>query len=260
MDGKCRVITFINEKGGIGKTSCCFNTAWELANRKRILMIDMDGQRANLTFFCGVEKTNSMKTMFNALVEQLDLNDIKVHVKENLDIIPAKSMVSEITSGIKIIRMIKAIQTVKDKYDYIFIDVNPSPTWSHALALSVSNYLIIPMLPDITSLEGNNGITESVEDIKLQGNKDLKILGIVFNKNDNRTNLSKEVEVVANKMAENLNTIVFDTKLRQGVAASENISEHKGVTEYARKSKIAADYKAFIKEFEKRIRKLEKEE
>lgn len=59
MEGKhikMKIITFINEKGGVGKTSACFNTAWELSNRgKKILMIDIDGQKANLTFFTGIE-------------------------------------------------------------------------------------------------------------------------------------------------------------------------------------------------------------
>lgn len=58
MDGK--IITFINEKGGVGKTSVCFNSAWELSGLgKKILMIDMDGQKANLTFFSGVQHKDS---------------------------------------------------------------------------------------------------------------------------------------------------------------------------------------------------------
>ena len=54
-----QIITFINEKGGVGKSSVCFNTAWELANQgKNILIIDLDGQKANISFFTGVEKDN----------------------------------------------------------------------------------------------------------------------------------------------------------------------------------------------------------
>ena len=57
-------IVFINEKGGVGKTSACFNASWELAKRgKKVLMVDMDGQRANLSFFCGIDKTQDIHTL-----------------------------------------------------------------------------------------------------------------------------------------------------------------------------------------------------
>lgn len=254
-----KVITFINEKGGIGKSSCCFNTAWEMSKNKKILIIDMDGQRANITFFCGVKKEDGMKTIFDVLSAGVSMSDCIVSVKKNLDLLPANSVVSQLGSNLKVIRMIKAIKEIEADYDYIFIDVNPTPNWSHALALSASNYIIIPMLPDIASLEANNGIAESIEDIKFTANPNIKVLGILFNKNDNRTNLSKEVDAVANKMAKNLDTIVFKTKIRNGVAASENVSVHKGVTEYNKRASVSNDFVDFVKELTKRIKQVEKE-
>ena len=248
-------IAFINEKGGIGKSSSCFNTAWALSEKKKILMIDIDGQRANLTFFCGIKKTDDMDTIFNVLQTGTDIKDVIVPVKKNLDLIPANVNVSDLNQSAKITKLKHAIEEVSDKYDYIFIDVNPTPNWSHVLALSVSDFAVIPMLPDIASLEANKGIAESIEEIQNTTNSNLKVLGLLFNKNTNRTNLSHEVNDIAEKMAKSLNSKVFQTKIRVAVALSENINEHVGITEYAPSSPAAKDFRDFVKELEKEVKK-----
>lgn len=249
-----RITTFINEKGGIGKTSSCFNVAWELSKKNRVLMIDLDGQRANLTWFCGIEKTDDMVTMFNVLQAGESIQKAIVNVKENLDLVPATVIVSNLTQTAKIIRMKKALEEVKDLYDYVFIDVNPTPNWSHVLALSTSDYIIIPMLPDPASLEGNIGIKESVEEVLETTNPNLKVLGILFNKNTNRTNLSKQVAAVAEKMAAQLNTKVFETKIRNAVVLSENAHVHQGITDYDPASNAAEDVRNLVKEIERMVK------
>ncbi len=249
-----KVITFINEKGGIGKSSSCFNVAWEMSKRKKILLIDLDGQKANLTFFTGVEKTGGMITMVNVLSEDRDVHDAIKEVKENLYIVPANTSVTDLSQKIRITKMKHVVETLKSEYDYIFIDVNPTPNWSHVLSLSGSDYVIIPMLPDIASLEANKGIAESIEEVQMTTNSKLKPLGILFNKNTNRTNLSKQVKAVADKVAAQLGTTVFETKIRDAVALSENIGLHMGVTEYNPKSAVAGDIVELCKEIERRIK------
>ena len=103
-------ITFINEKGGIGKTSCCFNLAWEIAKKHKVLMVDMDGQRANLTYFCGIEKKDDMPTMYNVLQTGESIKNTIVNVKENLDLVPATVNVSNLNQAAKITRMKKALE------------------------------------------------------------------------------------------------------------------------------------------------------
>lgn len=248
-----KTITFINEKGGVGKSSCCFNIAWELSKTKRVLIIDMDGQRANITFFCGVQKSDEMLTIFNVLQTGTDIRDTVVSVKENLDIVPANSTVSEIGRTAKISKMKKAVREVSSIYDYVFIDVSPTPNWSQALALSCSDHIIIPMLPDVTSLEANMGITESIIEIQETVNPELNVLGILFNKYDTRTNLSKEVSKATESMSKGLDTKVFDTKIRNAVVMSENVSAHVGVTEYDQKSPVSEDIRNIIKEIEREV-------
>ncbi len=252
-----KIITFINEKGGIGKTSCCFNLAWAMSEKKRILMIDLDGQRANLTFFTGIKKADDLPTMYNVLHEDKNIKDTILPVKRNLFIIPATSNVTNISQQAKITKIKKALSDIKKNYDFVFIDVNPTPNWTHVLSLSSSDYIIIPMLPDIASLEANKGIAESIEEILETTNPQLKVLGILFNKNTNRTILSKQVKSVADSVAAQLNTTVFETKIRDAVALSENIGLHIGVTEYNPKAPVSDDIISLAKEVERRVKEIE---
>ena len=249
-------ITFINEKGGVGKTSACFNCAWELSRRgRRILMIDMDGQKANLTFFSGADADGEdMKTMADVFKGDISIGDTIRTVKENLDIIPADSSMSNLGMEAKVVKFRKSLSEISEGYDYIFIDVNPAPGWSHYLSLSVSDHAVVVMLPDIASLEGNKGILETIEEIKGTTNPSLNILGFLFNKNNNRTVLAKQVTDAAENMAAAAGSSVFDTKIRNTVTLSENVIAHTGVTEYAPASPAADDFTAFADELERRLK------
>lgn len=252
MDGK--IITFINEKGGVGKTSVCFNSAWELAGLgKKILMIDMDGQKANLTFFSGVQRSDSMKTIVDVLKGGVSLESVAVAVKENLDLIPANMAVAELGMDAKISRLRSELKVAKDKYDYIFVDVNPSPGWGHYLSLSVSDYAVVIMLPDIASLEGNSGILESIAEIQETTNTRLKISGILFNRSNDRTNLGKQVQEVAERMAVGAGTKIFDTKIPQAVSLSECVATHIGITDYDPGSRASEAVKGFVEELEREV-------
>ena len=252
-----KIITVINEKGGIGKTSCAFNIAWELSRKKKVLILDMDGQRANITFFANIEKRDDTLTIFHALMTGADINDAiePVAGRKSLFIVPATSPVSSLTETAKISRMRKVVDQIRDAYDYIIVDVNPTPNWSHVMALSCSDYALIPMLPDIASMEANNGIIETVEEIRGTTNPGLKVLGLVFNKYSSRTNLSKQVYQVAEATAQQLNTKVMKSTIRNAVALSECVYAHVGITDYAPSSPAAEDVRNLVKEIEREVRK-----
>lgn len=251
---KSKVITYINEKGGVGKTSVCYNTAWELSSQgKKILMIDVDGQKANLTFFSGVPREDNMKTIVDVLKSGVSLVDVAVPVKDNLCIIPANMAVAEIGMDAKISKFRNELKAIKDKYDYVFIDVNPSPGWGHYLSLSVSDYAVVIMLPDIASLEGNSGILESISEIQETTNTKLQIAGILFNRSNDRTNLGRQVQEVAERMAAGAETKIFETKIPQAVSLSECVAAHVGITEYDPGSRAAGAVKDFAAELERGV-------
>ena len=247
-------MTYINEKGGVGKTSICYNTAWQLASEgTRILMIDIDGQKANLTFFSGVDKPNGMKTMIDVLKNGCSLESAAVQVKDNLWIVPADAAVSDIGMDAKVSRFRKELQEVDELYDYIFIDVTPSPGWSHYLSLSVSDYAIVIMLPDIAPLEGNSGILESIQEIQETTNSKLEIAGILFNRNNDRTTLSHRVREVVETMADDAGTVIFRSKIPQAISLSECVAAHVGITDYDSGSKAAEAIIAFSRELKTKI-------
>ena len=247
-------IVFINEKGGVGKTSACFNASWELAKRgKKVLMVDMDGQRANLSFFCGIDKTQDIHTLDSVFKGENTMNDVIVNVQENLYIIPADNTMVNIGMEAKVSTFRRALNGISDDYDYIRIDVNPSPGWSHYLSLSVADYAVVVMLPDIASLEGNDGVFDSIDEIRETTNDKLKVLGILFNKCSSRTVLARQVIEVARAMAENADSSLFDSKIRNAIVLSENISQNVGITDYAPKSDAAGDIRNFADEIERRL-------
>lgn len=247
-----KTIAFINEKGGVGKSSVCFNVGWELAAQgRRVLLIDLDGQRANLTYICGIKKEPGILTMYDVLTADAAIKRSVLIVEDNLHIIPATADVAGLDkSNSRLEDMGKGIKELDSFYDYIFIDVSPTPNRGHALALAAADGVIIPMLPDITSLEANMGVIESIRLTQKNTNPKLRVLGIVFNKYTWRPLLSSSVTETANKMAAALHSQVFQTKIRNAVALSENVGSHIGVTAYAPKSKGADDIKKLCKEIE----------
>lgn len=246
-----RIIAYINEKGGVGKSSVCYNVGWALAEQnKKVLLVDLDGQRANLTFIAGIQKTAGLQTIADVLSSNLDVRKTVKIVEDRLHIIPANDVVATLDRDAKITKMATAMEILRPYYDYIFIDVSPAPNRGHALALSVADGVIIPMLPDVTSLEANMGVIDSIDLAQAQINSDLRVYGIVLNKYTWRTNLSTQVTATANKMAVAMNTRVFKSKIRQAVSLSENVGRHEGITAYAPKSKCAADILSLCQEIE----------
>jgi chromosome partitioning protein len=244
------IIAWLNEKGGVGKTSLCFNVGWYLAELgKKLLFIDLDGQRANLSFFCNIKDRENMPCMKDVLMDGMDINEIIIPVKDNIDIIPGNVELTEIGKSVKFSTMVEAVNSINKDYDYIFIDINPTPTRAHVLTMAVADYLVIPMLPDVATLEANKGIIETYSIVKDSNiNSKLKVLGIVFNKYNSRANLSQQVAEVTDQMATKLNTSVFNTRVRNNIALSENVGKHIGITEYDSKSNGAIDIVALTSE------------
>lgn len=248
-----KTIVFINEKGGVGKTSLCFNTAWEMSKKRKVLLIDFDGQRANLSYFCNIKKDAAMKTVFDVLMKEEKISSAIVNIKENLDIIPANDLVSDLSQKASVPKFLQALREVREDYDYCFMDVSPSPNRGQTLALSASDYVIIPMLPEVTALEANGGVMETILFIRENLNPNINVLGFVFNRTETRTNLSKQVQQIAENKAKRLNTSIFETKIKESVLLKENVGAHVGITDYDRKSNAAFEYVKLCNEIEQKI-------
>lgn len=255
-------IIVINEKGGVGKSSIAFNCAYELSREAKVLMIDLDAQRANLSWMAGVmdQKDENGKmaiakdsylTMFDVMTGANTIHECILQVKENLDLVPANSKVLSFSRVSSERKFRNALKEVENEYDYIFIDVDPTPSLTHKTALMVTDYVIIPMLPDFLSLEADKGVIDDICDTK-DFNKDLKVLGIVFNKCNDRLNITKICAKQAEELANKLQTSVFATRIRNAVSLSECPLWHIGVTEYDPDSGISQDIRDLVKEIKER--------
>lgn len=243
------IIGWLNEKGGVGKTSLCYNTGWYIASMgSKVLFIDFDSQKANLSFFCGIADRERCKTMYDVFENKCTIKDAIIPITENLHIIPANSQLVSISEKHTVIDFKKLLGSVINSYDYIFIDVSPSPARCHILTMGVSNYVIFPMLPDIATLEANIGIAQTYLMIVDKVNPLLRVMGIAFNKYNGRTRLARITTAKAEQMAKQLNTTIFNTKVRTNSALAECVAKHVGVTEYQPKSNGAADIIALTSE------------
>ena len=253
-----KIVTFIAEKGGTSRSSVVFSSSWLLAAKgKKVLIIDMDGQAANVSYYAGVNKTPDMHTLVD-LFKGVDIKDTIVNIKENLDIIPANAELTNLghpanaeltnlgqTAKLSVLK--KAVRSIPE-YDYVFIDVNPTPGWTHFLSLSVSDSAIIVSLPDVACLKANEGILESIDEIQNSSNPNLELLGILFGKNENRTSMAQQVHEFAESMAQRAGTTVFNASIRNSVVMGELVAAHKGISDYAPKSPVAGDFDEFVHE------------
>ena len=145
------------------------------------------------------------------------------------------------------------LKPVMDFYDYIVIDTPPALNLLTVNAYAVSDYLIIPMASDILSLVGLSQLKETVESVRIQINPGLKIMGILLNRFNPRTCLCRDVLEMAGQLAGQLETRVFDTKIRSGVAIAEAPAHGESIFEYSPRASAVKDYGKFLDEVEKII-------
>ncbi|MBR5229698.1 MAG: ParA family protein [Firmicutes bacterium] len=243
-------IVLTNQKGGVGKTTTSAALIAGLAKKqKRVLAIDMDPQ-GNLGFSFGMDIENK-KTLFEVFKGETNIYDA-IQRKNGIDLISSNILLSgagQIMKGEnRELTLKKLLEPVERFYDYIVIDTPPSFNILTLNGYSASDYLIIPMSAEILSLVGLTQIKETYEAIRRSVNPDLKVMGIVMTKFDGRRGLSWEVKEMAESVAEQMKTRVFDTAIRSSVAVAEAPAHGESVIEYAPRSNAARDYKAFVEE------------
>ena len=245
-----RVIFVTGFKGGVGKTTSCVNIASSLGVLGfKVLIIDLDPQ-GNLSFCLGADSDESY-TMYDVFKGSVDLYDAIQHTA-CCDVVSANILLSgcelELTSVGREYILREQLGTVSDDYDFIIIDTPPALSILTINAYTASNQLIIPMIAEILSLQGIAQLKETIFAVKKYYNKSLEIRGILLNKYNPRLILTKEVEDLANMIAEQLETDVFEQKISNSVIIAEAPAHAKTIIEYAPRSKAAQEYTDLIYE------------
>ena len=238
------IITVSNQKGGVGKTTTSAAICAGLADRgAKVLGIDLDPQ-GNLGFCMGLEGSNPT-TILDALQGNVKVQQA-IRRLPKADILPSDISLS--TTGRREVALKEMLTPVMEYYDYMVIDTPPALNLLTVNAYAVSNFLIIPMSSDILSLVGLSQLRETIDSVKQGLNKNLKVLGILLNKYDKRTTLARDVKEMAEGLAEQISTKVFETKIRQGVAIAEAPAHGEDIFSYNKRSPAVKDYESFIEE------------
>ena len=250
----CKTITVATQKGGVAKTTTTCVLATALSHKGfRVLIVDMDPQ-GNLSFAMNCELEKSA-TIYDVLRGDIKTN-FAIQYGAIVDTISANILLSsiemEFTGKGREFLLKNALQSIKDNYDYILIDSPPGLGALTVNALVAADYLILPMLPDIFSLQGITQVYETVNHVRNTCNPDIKIAGILFTKFNPRTRLANEVHGTANLIAEHLDIPIFKTKIRNCLALSEAQSLQRDAINYAPHSTGIADYMDLVAELAER--------
>lgn len=248
-----KAIAIFNQKGGVGKTTTNINLAACLAMKgKKVLILDIDPQ-GNTTSGMGILKKGLKRTAYEVLIDdnvEPEEAILSTGLK-NLDIIPASVQLAG--AEIELVqlegrerRLKKAIDKIKDKYDYIFIDCPPSLGLLTINSLTAVDSVLIPIQCEFYALEGVSQLMSTIELVKKNLNKRLEIQGVILSMFDGRTNLSIQVvEEVKKYFRDKVYTTVIPRNVRLAEAPSYGLP----ITEYDPRSKGALAYMEFAEEF-----------
>ena len=244
-----KIIAIINQKGGVGKSTTAFTLASGLKNKGyKTLCIDMDAQ-GNLSYTANAN--DDLLTIYDLLAEDANINQAIQHTK-NFDLIASSKALSGadgfITDIGKEYKLKEILESVKNNYDYIIIDTPPALGLLTVNALTACDSVIIPAQADIYSLQGIEQLSKTIQPIKKYCNDKLKIDGILLTRYSPRAILSREVAEIANDLAQNLNTKVFKSTIREAIAVKESQINKQSLFDYAPNSNVTNDYLNFINE------------
>lgn len=238
-----KICVFVNQKGGVGKTTSAINIGTYCAvEGKKTLLVDFDPQ-GNLSSGLGVHKAT--KTVYDLISDTCTINEaIHKTVVKNLDVIPANIELSG--AAVELVDVLKrelflknALSPVYDKYDYIFIDCPPSLGILTINGLVCAQYVLVPLQCEYFALEGLSLLLETISRIQDGLNKDLKLGGIFFTMYDSRTRLAQEV---VQQVLGYFKDKVYKTIIPRNVKLSEAPSHGLPISEYEPNSTGAKSY------------------
>ena len=251
-----KVVSFSNQKGGVGKTTSCVNISAQIANKgKKVLMIDMDPQ-GNATSGLGLPKSKIKNTIYDVIIGRCDIADAIIKTKfknlsvvaANIDLAGAELELHELDEGLNFTKI--ALESIKDEYDYIFIDCPPSLGMLTVKALSISDGIVIPMQCEFYSLEGMSQLLNTVKKIKSIYNPNLQIVGILLTMYNGRLTLTGQVvEELKKYYAEQL----FKVPISRSVRLSEAPGYGEPICYHDPYGKGSLEYAAVAKELMMRI-------
>ncbi|MDO1450750.1 ParA family protein [Rhodocytophaga aerolata] len=242
-----KVITVLNMKGGVGKTSSVINISAILKEKgNKVLLIDLDAQ-ANLTQGLGISDDLD-KTTYTLLRRDFKIEEV-IYKKDGIDIIPSSIdlSVADLELSSRTLRELilqNLLEPVKNKYDYILIDCPPNLGLLTINAIAASDYYLIPLQAEYFALRGLVKLIEAIDFIRSETRTNIQLAGVFLTRFNKQKTLSKDVADVAK---EQLKGKLLKSFIRENIAIAESQAEGLSIFEYDKKfnkeSNGAVDYR-----------------
>lgn len=247
----CKIVALANQKGGVGKTTTAINLAASLAVlEKRVLIIDADPQ-ANATSGLGFEMSDDNiygiligETEISAAIQQSSEIPTLYLVPSNINLVGAETELMSMPNTQ--FRMKQALDSVKNRFDFIIIDCSPSLGLTTLNALTAADTVLIPVQCEYFALEGLGKLLNTIKMVKNGLNPQLEIEGFLFTMYDSRLRLANQV---IKEVKDHFSDLVFDTIIRRNTRLSESPSYGKPVILYDAQSIGSVNYLNLAREF-----------
>lgn len=259
---RARVIAFVNQKGGAGKTTTCAATADVLASMgKRVLCVDVDPQEGNLTLVLQADRDdlNGTAELIDAVLDRksVEAEDYVQHL-ERCDVVAASS--SLIATMVRLSgaigresKLARGLASVRGLYDYVLVDTPGNLEILTVNALVAADDVIIPTTADLCSASGAKAVFEAISAVREECNPSLRTAGVLLTNYRASTNLHREFADNIARLCESEGVRLFETRIRQSIKASEGLSfgtplgELYGTSTVSRG--IVSDYRDFVAEY-----------
>lgn len=250
-----KIISFSNQKGGVGKTTTCVNMAAYLARAgKKVLLVDLDPQ-GNATTGLGFSKGSLKKSVYNVIIDDEDVRENTLSAQpdglfilpSNVDLAGAEVSLVYKKSRDKVLRA--ALEKVRAEHDYILIDCPPSLGLLTVNALAAADSVIIPIQSEYYALEGLSQLMNAIKLVRQHLNKSLKVEGVVLTMYDGRSLISRQIAAEIKKF---FSAKLYEIVIPRNVRLSEAPSHGKPILLHDPKCMGARAYAALTEEFLKK--------